>query len=115
MNLRHEKRAGTTSSPWFADPIGRLRTIGLIEGVSFLVLLGVAMPLKYLADMPMAVKIVGWAHGVLFIALCCALAAVKLERRWPVWKAAKVLIAALLPFGPFVIDRSLKAEQSASR
>jgi hypothetical protein len=43
--------------------LGRLRVIGFVEGVSFLVLLGAAMPLKYLADMPLAVKIVGSAHG----------------------------------------------------
>ena len=47
--------------------IRQLRIIGLIEGVSFLVLLGIAMPLKYLAGMPRAVSAVGMAHGVLFI------------------------------------------------
>ena len=97
----------------FSHPIGRLRAIGMIEGVSFLVLLGIAMPLKYLADMPMPVKIVGWVHGMLFVAFCWALAGAKRERDWPASKAVKVLIAALLPFGPFVIDRSLKAEQSS--
>ena len=95
-----------------SHPIGRLRAIGILEGVSFLVLLGIAMPLKYLADMPTAVKIVGWIHGMLFVALCWALAEAKHEGRWPASKAVKVLIAAFLPFGPFVIDRSLKAEQS---
>lgn len=43
-----------------------LRIVALIEGVSFLVLLGIGMPLKYLADIPAAVRITGWAHGVLF-------------------------------------------------
>ena len=47
--------------------IGRLRFVGLLEGVSLLVLLGIAMPLKYLANQPDAVKLVGWAHGVLFV------------------------------------------------
>ena len=59
--------------------IGRLRAIGMLEGVSFLVLLGVAMPLKYLAGMPAAVKIVGWVHGILFVALCWTLAEVQRE------------------------------------
>ena len=49
--------------------IGRLRAVALAEGISFLVLLGVAMPLKYLADMPLAVRIAGWLHGLLFIAV----------------------------------------------
>jgi integral membrane protein len=47
--------------------IGRLRAIGLTEAVSFLVLLGIAMPLKYFADLPRAGTIAGWLHGVLFI------------------------------------------------
>lgn len=85
-----------------------LRIVTLIEGVSFLLLLGVAMPLKYMADMPMAVKICGWIHGVLFVALCYLLFRVTLEERWPLGRSAMVFIAALLPFGPFVIDRRLK-------
>lgn len=85
-----------------------LRMLALTEGVSFLLLLGVAMPLKYLADMPLAVKIVGWAHGLLFVALCYVLFRVTLENRWPLSRAGLVFLAALLPFGPFVIDRRLK-------
>jgi integral membrane protein len=85
-----------------------LRVLALTEGVSFLLLLGVAMPLKYLADMPLAVKVVGWAHGLLFVALCYVLFRVTLEKRWPLARAGMVFLAALLPFGPFVIDRRLK-------
>lgn len=85
-----------------------LRVLALTEGVSFLLLLGVAMPLKYLADMPLAVKIVGWAHGLLFVALCYVLFRVTIEKRWPLGRAGMVFLAALLPFGPFVIDRRLK-------
>lgn len=88
--------------------IGHLRSVALVEGVSFLVLLGVAMPLKYLADLPLAVKIVGWAHGVLFMWLLVALALVKLLGRWTWRESGVVLLAALLPFGPFVIDRRLR-------
>jgi integral membrane protein len=85
-----------------------LRLLALIEGVSLLLLLGVAMPLKYLADLPMAVKITGWTHGLLFVALCFVLLSVTLEKRWPLGRAVLVFLAALLPFGPFVIDRRLK-------
>jgi len=91
--------------------IGRLRTIGKLEGASFLLLLGIAMPLKYVWGMPMAVKVMGWAHGILFIWLLSVLFVVKTEHDWPMGKAAKVVVAALLPFGPFVIDRGLRAEQ----
>ncbi|HRJ73190.1 MAG TPA: DUF3817 domain-containing protein [Terrimicrobiaceae bacterium] len=88
--------------------VHRLRLLALTEGVSFLLLLGVAMPLKYLAGVPAAVKIVGWAHGLLFAALCLLLLRVTLEERWPLGRAVMVFVAALLPFGPFVIDRRLK-------
>ena len=48
--------------------IRTLRVIGILEGVSYLVLLGIAMPLKYIYAIPEAVKFTGWAHGVLFMA-----------------------------------------------
>lgn len=90
------------------NPIPFLRRIALIEAVSFLVLLGIAMPLKYLAGQPLAVKIVGWAHGVLFIVFGFALLRAMLIARWPLSRATVVFIAALLPFGPFVIDRRMR-------
>ncbi|MEP7128906.1 MAG: DUF3817 domain-containing protein, partial [Chitinophagales bacterium] len=57
--------------------IGRLRLAGITEGISFLVLLFIAMPLKYFADIPEAVKYTGWLHGLLFILYLVALANVK--------------------------------------
>ncbi len=95
------------------SPIRRLRTIGIFEGLSFLVLLGVAMPLKYFGDMPEAVKVVGWIHGILFIALCAALLNAKRVAQWTVQQAGRVVIAALLPFGPFVIDGWLRRQDAA--
>jgi integral membrane protein len=87
--------------------IAQLRQIGWIEGVSYLLLLGVAMPLKYFAGMPMAVKVVGWAHGVLFVLFCFALLKAMLDARWSLYRGAIVFIAALLPFGPYLVDRRL--------
>jgi len=92
----------------FKSPVHLLRLLALTEGVSFLVLLGVAMPLKYFAGLPQAVKLFGWAHGVLFVALCLVLLKITLEERWPLTRSALVFIAALLPFGPFLIDHRLK-------
>ena len=91
------------------NPIPFLRLAGLVEAASFLVLLGVAMPLKYLAGKPEAVKVVGWVHGVLFVVFCLALLRTLVLARWPVGRAAMVFVAALLPFGPFVVDRRMKA------
>jgi integral membrane protein len=88
-----------------------------MEACSFLVLLGIAMPLKYFAGQPGAVKIVGWIHGVLFIVFCGALVRTMFVARWPPSRAALIFVAALLPFGPFVVDRRMKqyrAEFNAS-
>lgn len=96
------------------DPVGRVRAVGWLEGVSYLLLLGVAMPLKYAADMPGAVRYVGWAHGVLFIGLMLLTAIAWLGRSLTFRQAFMVGVAALLPFGPFVIDRRLaRAEEKA--
>jgi len=99
----------------FSTSIGRLRAIGMIEGVSFLLLLGVAMPLKYFAGMPMAVTAAGWLHGLLFITFCIALTQAHQEANWTVWRSGAVLIAALLPFGPFAIDKKLRREEEVLR
>jgi integral membrane protein len=95
--------------------IRRLRTIGLMEGTSFLLLLGVAMPLKYFADLPLAVSVVGWIHGVLFVLFCYLLVLAHQDAKWPLSKSALVLLAGLLPFGPFLVDRRLQAEQGADQ
>ena len=97
------------------NPIPFLRKTALIEAVSFLVLLGIAMPLKYLAGMPLAVKMVGWVHGVLFVTFCFALAKTMLVAKWPISRGALVFIAALLPFGPFVVDRRMTAYEEEFR
>jgi integral membrane protein len=97
----------------FVTSVGRLRAIGIVEGISFLLLLGVAMPLKYFAGLPQAVTVVGWLHGLLFITFCIALTQAHQEAKWTAWRTGAVLIAALLPFGPFVIDRRLRKEDKA--
>lgn len=97
----------------FKTSIGRLRAVALIEGISFIMLLGIAMPLKYFAGMPQAVTLAGWLHGMLFIAFCIALTQAHQEAKWNFWRTGTVLIAALLPFGPFVIDGRLREEDAA--
>jgi integral membrane protein len=92
-------------------PIGRLRVVGVVEGISFLLLLGVAMPLKYMAGMPQMVSVVGMAHGILWMAYVAAVIDVRLRRDWPLSRMAVAVLASILPFGPFVLDPSLKREQ----
>lgn len=96
-----------------SSSIGRLRLLGLVEGTSYLVLLFIAMPLKYLADMPGAVRVVGMAHGVLFVAFCFALLHAFLEHRWSLLRGAAVFVSSLIPFGTYVMDGRLKREQLA--
>lgn len=87
------------------------RIIAIAEGISFLVLLCIAMPLKYLMDMPMAVKFVGYLHGFLFIAFVLFAGLVKMNLAKGFLWFVKAFIASLLPFGTFVLDRQLKKEE----
>jgi integral membrane protein len=91
------------------NPIPFLRTVGLVEAVSFIVLVRIAMPLKYFAGLPVAVKIAGSIHGALFMALCLVLLQTMIVAKWPMGRGALVFIAALFPFGPFLIDRRMLA------
>ncbi|WP_309118747.1 DUF3817 domain-containing protein [Paenibacillus sp.] len=86
-------------------PLGRFRAVGLLEGVSFLLLLFVAMPLKYAADMPEAVAVVGALHGVLFALYLAAAAYMIFAAGWRLPRVLGAVVAAVLPFGPFVFDR----------
>ena len=97
------------------NPIPLLRIIALVEGVSFLVLLCIAMPLKYFAGLPLAVKLAGWIHGVLFMAFGFLLLQTMVVARWPMVRGAAVFVAALLPFGPFVMDRRMRSYEEEFR
>ncbi|MCE9606586.1 MAG: DUF3817 domain-containing protein [Planctomycetia bacterium] len=97
-----------------STPIRRLCFIGVVEGISYLLLLGVAMPLKYLAGYPSAVRIVGSAHGALFILFFASVLEVSIRRPWwsgRFWKYA--FVASLLPFGTFWFDAWLKKVEAA--
>ena len=87
--------------------VRNLRIIAWIEGVSYLALLGIAMPLKYLADEPGAVRITGMIHGVLFLLFCVALALTWQRRRWSFLRSAVVFASALVPCATFYMDRHL--------
>ena len=95
----------------FRTPLGRLRVIGIVEGVSFLVLLLIAMPLKYAAGKPEMVQVVGMAHGVLFVLYLAAAGWVANLRAWPLSRLAAAFAASVLPTGTFIFDRSLRREQ----
>lgn len=85
--------------------IRRFRSIAIAEGWSFLVLLFIAMPLKYIFDMPLAVKYVGWAHGALFVAYWIAAIPLFSHLKWEAERIIGLGLASFLPFGTFVMER----------
>ena len=91
----------------------RFRIAGIAEGISFLVLLLVAMPLKYIFDLPQAVKIFGWMHGVLFIGFLWLAFEVMGALKKPFGWFVKAFAAAIIPLGTFFFDKQLKKEETA--
>lgn len=87
--------------------LGLLRIIGLLEGISYLVLLGIAMPLKYYGDKPEAIEHPGMAHGILFCLYVFFVLLVTYQLKWNFRKMSLALVASLLPFGTFVADKRL--------
>ena len=87
------------------------RKIAIAEGISFLVLLFIAIPLKYWAGWPLAVKVVGWAHGVLFVTFLVMAFEVKIMLGKNFGWFLKAFLASILPFGTFVLDKELKKEE----
>ena len=85
-----------------------LTIMGYLEGTSFLLLLGIAMPLKYMLDIPEAVKYVGMAHGTLFIAYILMLLVATSKIKMPLWAMPVGVLGSFLPFGPFIFDHLLK-------
>ena len=91
--------------------IGRFRAIAFLEGVSFLLLMFIAMPIKYLLDYPQVVKVCGWFHGLLFIAYILLLIQVVIEYQWKAGRSFWAFIASLLPFGTFVLDHKVLSKE----
>jgi integral membrane protein len=89
-------------------PIGQFRLMGFIEGLSLLVLLFIAMPLKYFAGFPEAVTFVGTLHGLFFIMYLMTIAYVTIKVRWSLIWIASAFAVAFLPFGNLILDAKLR-------
>ena len=87
--------------------VKQFKIVAILEGVSFLGLLGIAMPLKYILGLPAATEVVGMAHGLLFIAYVLMVVLIRKQLSWNLKVTALALMASVLPFGPFVVDRKL--------
>ncbi|MCA1763908.1 MAG: DUF3817 domain-containing protein [Flavobacteriales bacterium] len=79
--------------------------IGRAEAISALLLFLVAMPLKYAAGIPEAVKYTGWAHGLLFVVFLAFAALLTLERKWKITSFIILFFAAIIPGGPLLFDK----------
>lgn len=101
------------------DPVSRLTTsqhatlktltiVGYLEGTSYLLLLGIAMPLKYMMGISEGVKYIGMAHGALFIAYILILILASTKIKMPLWAIPAGVVGSFLPFGPFIFDHLLK-------
>jgi len=90
------------------------RKVAFAEGVSFVILLFVAMPLKYLAGIPIAVTITGGLHGILFVTFAVLAREVKSEYKKDFRWLVKAGLASLLPFGTFVMDKEWRKEEAAA-
>lgn len=94
-------------------PIGRLRLVGLVEGVSFLLLLCVAMPIKYVGGNPHPVFWVGLAHGVLFVLYVAAIGHAVSLKHISLTRGLAAFVASVVPVGTFVLDSYLRRDQES--
>jgi integral membrane protein len=93
---------------FFTTKIGRLRIIAFLEGISLLILVGMAVPLKYIWNEPVLSYYMGRIHGVLFVLFVLNVFSVAIEFSWKGKKTAQVmLISCFIPFGTFYIDRQI--------
>lgn len=96
-------------------PIRLFRFFGIADGISLLVLLGIAMPLKYFADLPLAVTYAGSIHGAIFIGYVVSIVIVQLTVGWKFYWNLLALGAAFVPFANFVLDRAVKKQEAQFR
>ena len=87
------------------------RMIALAEGVSFLTLLFIAMPMKYFMGVPEVVRVVGSIHGGLFVLYVGLLATLHVRQRWPVMFSLYAFVASVIPFGTFMLDKHLREKE----
>jgi len=92
--------------------ISIFRVVAFFEGVSYLLLLFIATPIKYFGDDPQYVKMLGMPHGILFMLYVILAFMLKAEKEWFKTNFKFVLLASIIPFGTFVLERKyLKAQQ----
>ena len=89
-----------------------LRILAVVEGISYLLLLGICVPLKYIFDIPEPTRPVGMAHGVLFVAYCIWVLIVAKQKRWSIGTTFISLAASLLPFATFAVEKKYLKDEA---
>lgn len=93
--------------------VGRLRIIAALEGVSLITLVFITLPMKYLMNNPAGTKLIGPIHGALFLLFVFNTLSVGVEQQWKFKETTwKVLLACIVPFGTFYIDRKVLSKIS---
>ena len=90
------------------ENVKKFGLINTVEGYSYIILVFIAMPMKYLLGIPLAVKVAGMAHGVLFVIFCLLLVKAWREANWPFRENVVFFIASLIPFGTFFTKSKIK-------
>lgn len=107
-NCGHEFEKEKTDIMFGLNPLSQFRVIAFYEGLSFLLLLFIAMPMKYIGGEPIVVKYIGMIHGVLFMAFIYAQFNAHNKHKWSLEFNAFAFIASLIPFGTFVLEKKLE-------
>ncbi|MCS7077007.1 MAG: DUF3817 domain-containing protein [Bacteroidia bacterium] len=97
----------------FQSLIGVFRWIAVLEGISYLVLVGVGMPLKYIFHKMDFIFFAGWVHGILFMLFCMLLLAVSIRYKWKLGKMIIAFVSALVPLGTFWLEYKMRKELNA--
>jgi len=95
----------------FSNALNRFRLISAIEGLSYLLLVFIAMPIKYIGGNPQAVKFFGMGHGVLFIIFMVTLFLAKMKQKWETRLTFQLFVLSLIPFGAFFIEKRVKPKK----
>ena len=96
--------------------IKTFRVISYLEGISYILLLFIAVPIKYYANDPSLVKLLGMPHGLLFVAYVILSLVNSKEYKWNFKKTLVVLISSIIPFGTFYVDyKYLKTDEHRNK
>ena len=99
----------------FSSALGRFRVVSFLEGLSYLFLLGVAVPLKYMANIPEATQIPGMLHGILFVLYLVLLIMASIERKWSFKHGFLLFLASIFPFGFLIAELTFLKKQASAK